>query len=110
MFRGGRCVKSGHSVPCHYGVVRRCGMYVVRRELRQGGVEQVVYARAVFGGDREDWGAKAMEDGGVVFLRGGVDFIDGDHERLAGGSEQPGEFFVERREAGLAVDDENEQG
>ncbi len=29
---------------------------------------------------------------------------------FAGGAEEAGEFFVERREAGLAIDDENEQG
>ena len=64
----------------------------------------------MFGGDGEDGGAEAMEDGGVVDLRGGVDFVDGDDERLAGGAEEAREFFVERSEAGLAVDDENEQG
>ena len=78
--------------------------------FREGGVEEVVYAGAVFGGDGEDGGAEAMEYGGVVFLGGGVDFVDGDDERFAGGAEEAGEFFVERRESGLAVDDENEQG
>src|SRR3984957_11093152 len=51
-----------------------------------------------------------MEDGGVVDLGVGVDFVDGDDERFSGGAEEAGEFFVEGSEAGLAVDDENEQG
>src|ERR1700761_5866266 len=79
-------------------------------ELCEGGVEEVVYAGAVFGGDGEDWGAKAMEDGRVVCLRIGVDLVDGDDERFAGGAKQASEFFVERSESGLAIDDKNEQG
>ncbi len=82
----------------------------MRIELRKSCVEEVVNAGAVFGGDGKDGSAEAVEDGGVVDLRRGVDLVYGDDERFAGGAEEAGEFFVEGGETGLAVDDENEQG
>ena len=53
--------------------------------------------------------AEAMENVGVGFLRQGVHFIDGDHKGLAGGAQKPGEFFVERHQASLAIHDQDEQ-
>src|SRR5579871_695120 len=90
--------------------VRLCGGSCVWIERCEGGVKEVVHAGAVFGGNGEDGGAEPMEDGGVVDLGVGVDFVDGDDEGLSGGAEQAGEFFVEGSKSGLAVDDENEQG
>ena len=78
-------------------------------KLREGGVEEIVDAGAVLGGDGEDGNADAMENVGVGFLRHGVDFVDGNHKRFAGSTQEAGEFFVEGRKAGLAVHDQHEQ-
>jgi len=51
-----------------------------------------------------------MENAGAGFLGHGVDFIDGDDERLAGGAQEARQLFIERGEAGLAVHYQNEQG
>ena len=80
------------------------------RELREGGVEEVVDAGAVFGGDGENGRAERMKFRGERFLPGRVDLIHRDEKRFAGGAEKPTEFLIEGSDAGLGVDDENEQG
>jgi len=77
-------------------------------DLRERGIEEIVHPSAVLGSDGEDRHAKAMENIGVGFLRHGVDFVDGDDKRFASGAQEPRQFFVERREARLAIDDQNE--
>jgi len=42
-------------------------------DLRERGIEQIVHAGAVLGGDGENRNADAMENIGVGFLRHGVD-------------------------------------
>ena len=78
--------------------------------LREGVVEEIVDAGAVLGSDGKNGSADAMENAGAGFLGHGVDFIDGDDERLAGGTQEARQLFIERSEARLAVHDQNEQG
>ena len=50
-----------------------------------------------------------MEGRGIGLLRGGIDLVDRDDEGLPSAAQQASQFFVERREASLAVYDEDEQ-
>src|SRR6266478_9881900 len=79
------------------------------KKPRERGIEEIVDAGAVLGRDREDWNADAMENAGVGFLRHGVDFVDGNHKRFAGRTQEPRQFFVEGRQASLAVYNQDEE-
>jgi len=41
-----------------------------RIRLREGGVEEIVYSGAVFGGDGKDGDTEGVEGGGACFLLG----------------------------------------
>ena len=88
-----------------------------RRRLRglgeggEDGVEEVADADVVLGGDGEDVGeAEAAEVFGGGGEGGGVDFVDGEEDGLAGAEEETGEGEVGGGEFGAAVDDHDDGG
>src|SRR6202035_224779 len=56
-----------------WGIFRRNATAI--GHLRDGGVEEVVYAGAVLGGDWEDGSPKAMKISGIGFLQRRINFV-----------------------------------
>ena len=77
--------------------------------MREGVVEKIVDAGAMFRGNRKHRNAERMKWRGIRFLRRRIHFIDSQHKRFAGAAQKPRQFFVERRETRLAVHNKNQQ-
>src|SRR5271165_6177947 len=77
----------------------------------QQGVEEIVDAVSVFGGNGKQLvDAETVKLGGDRRLLGGIDFVDGEEERLAGAVQQARQFHVGGGEFGAAVDHHHNGG
>ena len=76
--------------------------------LRQRRIQQIVNPCAVFRRNGKHRHAQGMKAGDIRFLRARIHFVGGNHERLAGGAQQPRQLLVERRDARVRVDHQHQ--
>src|SRR5216683_8285240 len=75
-----------------------------QRQYLEDGVQQVIQATGILSGDREHLAdSKTMKLVGEALLLLGVNFVDGEEERLAGADELASQFDIRRRHFRAAV-------